>query len=289
MLPAAEPAGAVGAGTGPIPVSPGPTVPIRPLSFRELLDMPFALIQANIRTLAGLSLSGLLTAEAVIIAVTAGVSGLTNGSDAGTALAAVLSTAVCAWLLRFLVRGTTVALGLATVRGAPINWRTALDQCVATLGPLLVFHMWFTVMGIGVLALGSLLIVTLLPAWFWLGRLRARRWVAVPSIVTEQTSYREGVERSKLLVTGAEWPTTWLWLAQRALFGLLAAPLLAIPWFISDLSGTHRWPVIALITAGVLLLTTFSEVVESSSRVVCYIDRRCRREGLDIVRPQEAR
>ncbi|WP_280495711.1 hypothetical protein [Nocardia asiatica] len=101
---------------------------------------------------------------------------------------------------------------------------------------------------------------------------------------------RHGIARAKLLAEGAQWPITGLWIAQRALFGLLAVPLLAVPLFVSDFSGTHKWPVIVLTTSAVLLLTAFGEVVEASSRVVCYIDRRCRREGLDIRVPRrEAR
>ncbi|MER7452543.1 hypothetical protein ABTW96_19885 [Nocardia beijingensis] len=290
MLPAAEPAGAVGAGTDPVPGSPGATVPIRPLSFRELLDVPFALIQANIRALAGLSVPGLLLAETVVVAVTAGGSALTGGSDTGTAWSAILATAACAWLLRFVLRGTTVALGLATVGGAPIDRRTALRRFGATLGPLLVFQLLFTMVGVGVLAVSGLPIVTLPLAGIWLGWLRARRWVAVPVLFVERTSHRDGVARAKLLAQGAEWPTTGLWIVQRALFTLLAVPLLAIPLFVSDFSGTHRWPVLVLTTSAVLLLTAFGEVVEASSRVVCYVDRRCRREGLDIRIPRrEAR
>ncbi|MET9285797.1 hypothetical protein [Nocardia beijingensis] len=290
MLPAAEPAGAVGAGTDPVPGSPGATVPIRPLSFRELLDVPFALIQANIRALAGLSVPGLLLAETVVVAVTAGGSALTGGSDTGTAWSAILATAACAWLLRFVLRGTTVALGLATVGGAPIDRRTALRRFGATLGPLLAFQLLFTMVGLGVLAVSGLPIVTLPLAGIWLGWLRARRWVAVPVLFVERTSHRDGVARAKLLAEGAEWPTTGLWIVQRALFTLLAVPLLAIPLFVSDFSGTHRWPVLVLTTSAVLLLTAFGELVEASSRVVCYVDRRCRREGLDIRIPRrEAR
>ncbi|WP_406268535.1 hypothetical protein OH799_24600 [Nocardia sp. NBC_00881] len=290
MRPAADPAGAVGAEADPVPGSSETTVPIRPLTFRELLDVPFALIQANIRALAGLSVAGLLAAEAVVVAVTAGGSALTDGSDAGTAWAAILSTAACAWLLRFVLRGATVAIGLATVTGTPIGWRTALGRFCGTFGSLLKFQLLFTLMGVGVMAVCGMLIVTLPLALVWLGWLRARRWAAVPVLFVERTSHRDAVARSKLLVEGADWPTAGLWTTQRALFGLLTVPLLGIPWFLADFSGTHRWPVIVLSTGAVLLLTAFGEVVEASSRVVCYIDRRCRREGLDIRIPgMEAR
>ncbi|WP_280427126.1 hypothetical protein [Nocardia brasiliensis] len=59
-------------------------------------------------------------------------------------------------------------------------------------------------------------------------------------------------------------------------------PLLGIPFYLSDFSGTRRWAVIVLLTSGVLLIAAFGEIAESATRVVGYVDRRCRREGLDI-------
>ncbi|MEV5837987.1 hypothetical protein [Nocardia sp. NPDC052112] len=282
MLPAAEPAGAVGAGNDPVPTSPGTTVPIRPLSFRELLDEPFALIQANVVVLAGATALGLVLAELLVIAVTGGISALTDGSDAGTASAAILTTAAAAWLLRFLLRGMTVALGLATVAGSPIGWRTALGRVGAVAGPLLAFHVLFTLVGIGVLIIGSLLIISYPFALIWLGYLRAGRFVAVPVIFVERTTHAGAVTRSKLLVEGAQSSITGLWFACRALVVLVAVPLLGIPWYLSDFTGTHRWQVIVLLSASTLLIIAFGEVVESATRVVSYVDRRCRREGLDI-------
>lgn len=257
-------------------------MPIRPLSFRELLDEPFALIQANIVVLACSSVVGLVLAEAIVVAITAGVSYLTQGSDSGTAWAAILATATGAWILRFVLRGMTVAIGLASVAGSPIGWRTALSRSAAVGGPLLVFHLLFTLVGVSVLALGSVLIVTFPLALLWLSYLRAQRFVAVPVMFVERTSHAAAVARSKLLANGAEWSIAGLWLCQRCLMVLLAVPLLGIPWYLSDFSGTHRWQVIVLTTSAVLLIVAFGEVVEAATRVVSYIDRRCRREGLDI-------
>ncbi|MET8873652.1 hypothetical protein [Nocardia sp. NPDC004604] len=282
MLPAAESAGAVGAGNDPVPGSPGTTVPIRPLSFRELLDEPFALIQANIVVLAGTTAIGLVLAELVVVGITGGISSLTDGSDAGTAWAAILATAACAWLLRFLLRGMTVAVGLATVARSPIKWRTALGRVAAVAGPLLVFQVMYTLVGVGVLVGGSILIITYPLALIWLGYLRAGRFVAVPVIFVERTTHAGAVARSKLLVEGAQSSITGLWLACRALLVLIAVPLLGIPWYLADFTGTHRWQVIVLLTSAALLIIAFGEVVESATRVVSYVDRRCRREGLDI-------
>lgn len=257
-------------------------MPIRPLSFRELLDEPFALIQANIVVLACTTVIGLVLAELVVVSVTGGISALTDGSDAGTAWAAILTTAACALLLRFLLRGMTVAVGLATVAGSPIGWRTALSRVGAVAGPLLLFQVMFTLVGIGVLVVGSILIITYPFALIWLGYLRAGRFVAVPVIFVERTTHAGAVARSRLLVDGAQSSIAGLWFAGRALLVLVAIPLFGIPWYLTEFVGTHRWPVIVLLTSAALLIIAFGEVVESATRVVSYVDRRCRREGLDI-------
>ncbi|MFB8276405.1 hypothetical protein [Nocardia colli] len=263
-------------------------MPIRPMTFRELLDVPFALIQANLRALAWSSGSALVAAELLVVAITAGISELTDGADSATGWAAILSTMVCVWLLRFVLRGTTVAIGLASVSGAPIGARTAVRRAGSAAGPMLIFQLLYTLVGFGVLALSSPLIISLPFGVAWLGWLRAKRFVAVPAMLVERAPHRAAVARSKLLAVGAEWQTAGLWFVQRCLLVLLAVPLLGIPWYLSDFSGTHRWPVIVLLTSGVLLVVAFGEVVEASTRVVSYVDRRCRREGLDIHVPGQA-
>lgn len=259
------------------------------MTFRELLDVPFALIQANLRALAWLSALSLIAAELVVVAITTSIARLTDDSDNAIGWAAVLSTMACAWLLRFVLRGATVAIGLAGISGAPIGWRTALRRVAKASGPLLVFQLLYTLVAVGVLVLSSPLIITFPFGVAWLGWLRAKRFVAVPVMFVEQAPHRAAVARAKLLVVGAEWQTVGLWFVQRCLLVLLSVPLLGIPFYLSDFSGTHRWPVIVLLTSGALLIVAFGEVVEAATRVVSYIDRRCRREGLDIHIPGQAR
>ncbi|MCM6776932.1 hypothetical protein NDR87_23580 [Nocardia sp. CDC159] len=260
----------------------GEAVPIRPLGFRELLDLPFAVLQSEIRLLAGLVAPAFVVAAAAVVAITAAGSAATDGSDAGTAGAAIGSTAVFAWLLRLFVRGVATPIGLAAVHRRAIGWRAALAGLRAELGPLLAFQAMYTLIGIAVLVPGIPLLITLLPALVWLGRLRAKRFAVLPVLFEESASYRVAVARAKVLAAGAEWQLAWLWVYLRALLLVLMVPLLAIPLFLSDFSGTHRWAVISLITAAVLLITAFTEVVDSITRVVSYVDRRCRREGWDI-------
>jgi hypothetical protein len=257
-------------------------IPIRPLSYRELLDLPFALIQARIRLLAGLAGAGFVVAEVLVVALTAAGSALSHGSDAGTAWAAVVSSLVFAWMLRCYLRGTTVAIGLAQVRGRPFGWRDALGLLSTRFGPLLWSAVLYTLVAAGVLAAGALLVLTLIPAVIWLAWLRARRLLTVPVLLAEGVPYSAVGARATLLAAGSEWQLVGLWLYLRFLVGVLAVPLLGIPLFVSDYSGTHRWAFITLATAWFLLVAAFAEVVESATRVLVYVDRRCRREAWDI-------
>ncbi|MFD4428964.1 hypothetical protein [Nocardia sp. NPDC058497] len=289
-----EAVGAVGAGIdparapAPTPPSP-PTVPIRPLRFRELLDEPFALIQAHIRAFAALGGGVLVVTVLGVLGVTGLVSHLTDGSDDGTAWAAILGTAAGVWLLRLVLRGTIVAIALADFGGVRYGARAGLRAAGRRAGPLVLAQVMFTLTGIGVLLVGSLLIVTYPVALIWLSYVRARRFVVEPVVLAEQAGFGVAVGRSKELVQGADWSIAGLWLTQRIIFAVLAVPAFGIPFFLSDFSGTHRWAFITLLVGGLLLVVTVGEIIEATSRAVCYIDRRCAREGIDIPIPGETR
>ncbi|WP_245998606.1 hypothetical protein [Nocardia pseudobrasiliensis] len=278
-------AGGAGLAVGPVGVvggSDGELVPVRPLAFRELLDLPFALIQGHVRLLAGLIAPVYVVAVGVVVGVTAAGSGVTGGSDDGTAWAAIVSTLVCAWLLRLFVRGVATPIGLAGVHLRAIGWRGALAEMRARFGALLAFQGIYTLIGAGVLIPATPLMITLLPAIVWLSWLRAKRFAVLPVLFEEGGGYRAAVARAKILAVGAEWQIAGLWLYLRGLLLVLVVPVLGIPLFLSDFSGTHRWAVIVLVTAAALLIVTFTEVVDSATRVVAYVDRRCRREAWDI-------
>ncbi|WP_280420360.1 hypothetical protein [Nocardia carnea] len=300
MQPAAHTAGSVGAGADPEHRARKATVPIRPLSFRELLDEPFALLQSDIRVTAGCA-GPLLVAGASMVAAFIGlVSHLTDGSDDGTALAALCATLTVAWIIRTVLRGVTVTTGLARAAGAPIGVRTALRQTGERLGPLLLTQVSFTAIGFAVLApsvlffpLGFLGVVWFLLVypfcWFGLAWLRARHLVAVPVLFAEQTTARAALGRAGQLTGALRMQRTAVWICRQLVFTVLTAPLLGLALFVSDISGTHRWPFLVLLTGTGLLLAAVTEIVESSARVVGYLDLRCRREGMDIEVPGASR
>ncbi|MFJ1459007.1 hypothetical protein [Nocardia sp. N2S4-5] len=288
----------IGAGSGGSAGSPGTThddweigeaVPIRPLSFRENLDLPFAAMQAHVRLLAGLVGVAFVPAAGAVAAITAAGSVATDGSDAGTAWAAVLSTVCFAWLLRSFTRGVTVPVVLASVHRRPITWRETLRRLGAAAGPLLRYRIMTTLIGLGVAILGAVLILTMLPALAWLGWLRSRRCLSTPVLFEHPMRYRDTIARAKTLAAGAEWRLAGLWLCLRGLLLVLVVPLAGLTLFVTEISGTHRWAAIVLITATVLLVAALTEVVESAADVVGYVDRRCRRDGWDIRIPDDDR
>ncbi|MFI5714920.1 hypothetical protein [Nocardia sp. NPDC051750] len=294
MQPAVDTAGSVGAGVDPEHRARKATVPIRPLSFRELLDAPFALLQADIRVMAGFAGLLVVAGEGVVAAFIGLISHLTDGSDEGTALAALGATLLVAWIIRVTLRGVTVTSGLARAAGAPITLREALRRTEDQLVPLLLTQLSFTAIGLAVLAPSIPLFLLGFVAglvWFLiaypccllaLAWLRARHLVAAPVLFAERTQARTALARSGLLTGSLRMQRAGVWICQRLLFALLAAPLLGFVQFVSDYSGTHRWSFLVLLTATVLVLVAFAEVVESSARVVGYLDLRCRREGMDI-------
>lgn len=288
MLPAAADhvgpaAGAVGEGTATGPVA----VPIRPLQFRELLDLPFALIQTRIRTLAALYAVAVAVATGVAVGMTVVISIATGGSDSGTFWGALVVTLICAWTLRMFVRGTTVPIGLAVVHRKPASRRGALQQLAAEAGALLGYQVMYTLVGIGVLLLGAPLLITLPLAAIWLCWLRARKFTLLPVVFDESATYRPAALRAKILAAGSEWQLVGLLLYLRGLLLVLIVPLLALGQTVSGVSGTHRWTVTVLIIAFALLVIALAEMVESATQVVVYVDKRCRREAWDITVPGE--
>ncbi|WP_378603824.1 hypothetical protein [Nocardia lasii] len=259
------------------------------MRFRELLDEPFALIQAHLRVFAVLGGAALVSGVLIVLGVTGLISHLTDGSDAGTAWGAILATAACMWLMRLGLRGATVAVVLADFGGVRYGVRGALQAAARHATPLVLAQIMFSLTGIGVLLVGSILIITYPLALIWLAHVRARRFVTEPVIIAENASWRLGAARSKELMHGAVGSTAGLWLTQRCFFAVLAVPAFGIPFFLSDFSGTHRWAFIALLVSGFLLVVTVAEIVEAASRALAYTSRRCVREGLDIRIPEARR
>lgn len=268
-----------------------PPVPTQPYTFGELIDMPFGLLQTNIRTLAGLGAVGLVVGEALILAISSIISLAGGGGDTLVRGAVVVTAAVYLWLLRTLLRGVATTTGLAAMAGRRLRWRDSLAQVRSHAAPFLRHQVMFTLVGLPFFALivgiipWPALILTL-PVQIWLGRIRARRYVAAPAIFAENIDYKTAVWRSKLLTAKNVGRLTWIWIDHRLLLIPVAFPLWAFRDKFSMFTGTERWGSIALSVGAVILILALSEIVEANTRVLACIDTRCRREGFDIRVPR---
>ena len=88
---------------------------------------------------------------------------------------------------------------------------------------------------------------------FALAFVRARSFCAVPVIVAEGSGFRPAVARSKLLSVGYVGELAGIWFAVRGTMVVLLVPLLAVPWFLSDITGTQRVAAIGLLGGAFLL------------------------------------
>ncbi len=253
--------------------------------------MPFGLLQANIKTLAGVGAIGLVVGEALILAISSVVSLAGGGGDTLVRGTVIVTAAIYLWLLRTLLRGVATTTGLAAMGGRRLRWRDALAEVRAHADAFLRHQVMFTLVGLPFFALivGAIpwpaLILTL-PIQIWLGRIRARRYVATPAIFAENIDYKTAVWRSKLLTAKNVGRLTWIWIDHRLLLIPVAFPLFAFRDKFSMFTGTERWGSIALTVGAVILIVAIGEIVEANTRVLAYFDTRCRREGFDIRVPR---
>jgi len=268
-----------------------PPAPTRPYTFGELIDMPFGLLQASIKTLAGLGAVGLVIGEALILAVSSIVSLAGGGGETLVRSTVIVTAAIYLWVLRTVLRGVATSTGLAAMGGRRLRWRVALADVRSHAGPFLRHQLMFTLVGLPffLLVVGAIpwpaLILTL-PIQIWLGRIRARRYVAAPAIFAENVDYKTAVWRSKLLTAKNVGRLTWIWIDHRLLLIPVAYPLYAFREKFGMFTGTERWGSIALSVGAVILIVAIGEIVEANTRVLAYFDTRCRREGFDIRVPR---
>jgi hypothetical protein len=275
-----------------VTVTPERIVPIRPLGFRELLDLPFGVIAAHIRQLAAVAAMTMLWFEAALIAVVLLGDVLAGGMDSeATAWVVTLMCVPGAWVVSVLMRGFATVAALADVLGKPVTVRSGTQAINRMRGPFLAASAVHTLLGVAVLLL-ALPVLTYPFVLAWLTKLRVDSFLVLPVIFGEDsrpgqpgTGYRPAVARSKALAKGGGITMAGLWLLLRGVLLLFLPPAIIGTLTISEVSGTERWAALVLASGAVLAVAAFASALDSAARVVSYFDRRCRREGLDIVVP----
>lgn len=195
-------------------------------------------------------------------------------------LVAAIPTVIIAMLFRMFLTGVLpVVIGKA-VLGQPITAGEAWREIRPRLGVLIgtsVFFGLLVVVGTVLLALPGVWVYVLFS-------------FATSALILEGATFRGSFTRSRVLVTGAWWRTFWI-LVLAALIASVLATIIELPF--SLLSGDFNavfggGPVpgltlsLVLTAVATILAETFSLPFTAGVTTLTYIDRRMRREGMDI-------
>jgi hypothetical protein len=309
------------AGWGAVPMAPKPgVVPLRPLGVGEILDGAISYIRRDPKTVLGISAVISLVIAVVQFAALAATSrslNLATGSasfaDAlASGLGSVSASAVqslVAWVLGVVATGLlTVVMGQA-VLGRRVTASQAWDRTRARFWPLLgltllvsVVEGVLVVVGLGVAVLagwaltsastglgvtvGILLGIAAVALVVWVS---IRLLLAPVALMLESAGVVTSMRRSWTLVQGAWWRTFGIYVLGSILAAIVSS-VLAIPFSLvgallslgSIQSGTL--PIGYTLSVSLATLVSSIVVIPFTSGIVSllYIDRRIRREALDI-------
>jgi hypothetical protein len=163
-----------------------------------------------------------------------------------------------------------------------------LGQAVLTIGP----GVLMAVTGAPGAAVAIALVLGI-AAWLVVGVYLYTAFALAPAaVVLERVSVRRSLRRSRALVRGAWWRTFAIlllvnFLAQ-ALSGIIAVPFsllsLGVAWLQGSSDNLNPYGVLPLLVTAVgsILASTISWPFTAVSTALLYVDRRIRREALDI-------
>ena len=308
-------------GWGAVPVAPKPgVVPLRPLGVGEILDGAISYIRRDPKTVLGISAVISLIIAVVqfgALAATSRSLNLSSGNasfaDAfASGLGSVSASAVqslVAWVLGVVATGLlTVVMGQA-VLGRRVTASQAWDRTRSRFWPLLgltllvsVAEGLLVVVGLGIAILvgwaltnastglgvgvGILLGIAALVLVVWVS---IRLLLAPVALMLETAGVVTSMRRSWTLVRGAWWRTFGIYLLGSILAGIVSS-VLAVPFTIVgailSLGSIQNGTLPLGYTLSVSLATLVSSIVvipfTSGIVSLLYIDRRIRREALDI-------
>ena len=309
------------AGWGAVPQAPKPgVVPLRPLGVGEILDGAISYIRRDPKTVLGISaVISLVIAlvQFLALAVTSGSAALSAGATSVTdALAGSLGSltatglqSVVSWVLGVVATGLlTVVMGQA-VLGRRVTaaqaWQRTSARILALFGLTLVVSLV-----VGAIGGGGVLLAVLLGWGLWQSSaglavvvglavgavaIAAAVWVNIKlllapvALMLESAGVTTSMRRSWALVQGAWWRTFGIYLLGSVLAAIVSS-VLAIPFTILGAIASFGSPEGGTLPLGYTLAMSLATLVSSTvvlpftSGIVSllYIDRRIRREALDI-------
>jgi hypothetical protein len=259
-------------------------IPLRPLAVGEILDGAFASIRMNPKALLGLSFVVVLVGQLLILVLNLE----SRGAGTGARLGAAAATEAVALLQSSIVTGAIVIVIGEAVLGTRLSPGEALSRLrgriwrLVGLGLLVAL---LSVLGLALVFVGAIYVFVLLA-------------FATPVFVLEKTTVRAAISRSAELVRGAWWRTFGVGLLG-AIVAVIIGGIIQLPFalFAARSAGLFTTTSSADISAGSEVLLTVGRIISGTittpiiagTIALMYVDRRMRREGLDLALAQTAR
>ncbi len=307
---------------GPPPAPRPGIIPLRPLGVGEILDGAISTLRSHPKATLGLSLVVAVVTQLLTVPLAwlllRDLSALSFGetsSEQDIALLAKTWTAggiqgiITLIAVLFLTGVLTVVVSRAVLgESSTIGeaWREARPRLASLFGvTFLVLLIALLVFGLS-LAPGIVLALTdapggLIALAFVLGVLAAFALVvyvyvllalAPAAVVIERQRVVDALRRSRALVTGAWWRTFWILLLVNVLAGVIGAVLslpfafgsFAAGFLTGDGANINLFGLVPLMISalGSILASTITWPFTAAATVLVYVDRRIRREGLDL-------
>ncbi len=265
----------------PLADKPG-VIPLRPLAVGELLDGAFATIRLNPRAMLGLAFVIVLVGQLVSLALNLAA----NDASNVTRFAVWVVALVITQLMTTITSGVAVIVIGEAVLGDRITPGDTLARLRGRIWRLIALGLLVSLITV----VGFLLFV--IPGIY----LAVALSLVTPAFILEKTTVRAALRRSNQLVRDAWWRTLGI-LLLAYLVGTIISGLIQLPFtiFAGGASGflTPSGDVSTgseiLVTVGRVIGDTLTIPIIAGTIALMYVDRRMRREGLDLVLAQSAR
>ena len=268
---------------GPLADKPG-VIPLRPLAVGEILDGAFATIRSNVAATLGLTFLIVLVGQVVLLAVTLAV----RHSDLGTQLSGLGGATIATQLISTVATGTMIVVIGEAVLGNKISPGEALERLRGRIWRLIGLSILVLLLSL----LGLLLIVI---GYIWVAVVFS---LAAPVLILEKTTVRDALGRSYALVRGSWWRTLGIgflgYLVGGIVGGLIQLPFSLVAGYSTNVLSRGADQDIStgneiVLSIGHIVGGTVSTPIIAGTIALIYVDRRMRREGLDLVLAQAAR
>ena len=264
----------------PLADKPG-VIPLRPLAVGELLDGAFATIRLNPKAMLGLSFVIVLVGQIVVLGLTLAV----HNSGDGARLAVTGVSLLITQLIASITTGAAIIVIGEAVLGTRISPSDVIERLRGRIWRLIGLGLLVTLLT----AIASILIIPGIYVYVLLS-------MATPVFILEKTAVREAMRRSAGLVRGGWWRTFGILLLAFLVAGLISG-IVQIPFtiFAANASGLFNTGTNVsnggeiLLAIGRIIGGTLTAPITAGTIALLYVDRRMRREGLDIVLAQAAR